>query len=195
VVFYQITKRRAGACQTRKENMKTKIITLLASIAFLSSNLAYGSQPEAKMVAQKSAKKKALSPKMKKALALGDEMLGHISAMFKLLDGDKAKCKQSIAAVKKYVEKNKSKLTVLKDKMLKMENQFSEKEQEILKEVMMEKTQKYMQEVMSTMMAFSQNCPEQAAQLGQVMSVFSVGEKPGGAPPQPPAKTPGKTKK
>jgi hypothetical protein len=54
-----------------------------------------------------------------------------------------------------------------------MEKEFSQEEKQTLTNIMTEKSKAMVMESMSAMMSFSQNCPQQAGQLGRVLSTFS----------------------
>lgn len=163
--------------------MKIRPITLLAGMALLIGATAWGQQKAAPQAPQKATTKNVpLTPKMKLALKLGNQMLTHVQSIFGIIGENAKNCDAAISAVKAYVAKNEKSVKELMGKLKKMEKEFSDAEKQTLTNIMTEKSKAMMSKSMGTMMSFSQNCPQQAGQLGQVLSVFSEPQaKPGAA--------------
>ncbi|HUU01344.1 MAG TPA: hypothetical protein VM425_07905 [Myxococcota bacterium] len=157
--------------------MKLRLIALIAGATLFVGAPLWGQEKAKPAAPQKAAVKTAtLTGKMKLALELGEQMLNHVKSIFGIIGENSKNCDTAIKSVKAYVTKNEKSVRDLLAKLKKMEKEFSDEEKQALTNIMTDKSKAMMSESMGAMMSFSQNCPQQAGQLGQALSIFSDSE-------------------
>jgi hypothetical protein len=164
--------------------MKTKLVAMIAGTTLFVCAPLWAQQKAKPDAPHKAVKTAPLSGKMKLALEMGEQMLTHVKSIFGIIGENSKNCDAAIKSVKAYVAKNEKTVRDLLSKLKKMEKEFSQEEKQTLTNIMTEKSKAMMTESMGAMMSFSQNCPQQAGQLGQVLSVFSDQEAKSDAPPK-----------
>jgi hypothetical protein len=101
-----------------------------------------------------------------------DAMIGHITAMAKIIKDNKADCNKVVKELEAYTSKHKGEFEELKKQGEEMDKKMSDEEKKEYAAKMMKKMGPMLQENMAVMMEVSKNCPEQAAAIGQAMSVM-----------------------
>lgn len=101
-----------------------------------------------------------------------EAMIGHTTAMMKIIKDNKEDCAKVVKELEAYAAKHKSEFEELAKQGKEMEKSMSEDEKKEYAAKMMKKMEPMLKENMAIMMEVSQKCPEQAAAIGQAMQVM-----------------------
>lgn len=104
----------------------------------------------------------------------GEQMMGHMKTIFKLIKDNTAECDKAVAEVKSYTEKNKADLEGIAKALKEMEAKMSEEEKKAYEEKMKKHAEEMVKESMAVMMDFGTKCPQQMQQIGEAMKFMEM---------------------